>query len=334
MTIENLQVLWFVLIAVLFAGYSILDGFDLGLGALLPFLGKTKEEKDALISAIGPVWDGNEVWLITGGGALFAAFPQAYATAFSGFYIAMMLVLFSLIFRAVSMEFRSQDTARAGFWEASFITGSLLAGLLFGVALGNVVFGVPLDNRMEYTGNFFTLLRPVPLFFGVIGLCAVLAQGAAYAAVKTENKIRERAFAALEAILPLYFILAILYMIIVNVFIKNMVTSPLFITGAALTLAGLTAAMAAREKQKEKTLFVSTSVSLLGLWIITAAAHFPVLIKASNDPALSITISNGSTSQMTLTLMSWIALIGMPVVIAYTIFVYRIFRGKTKVIRY
>jgi cytochrome d ubiquinol oxidase subunit II len=113
-----------------------------------------------------------------------------------------------------------------------------------------------------------------------------------------------------------------------------MVTSPLFITGAALTLAGLTAAMAAREKQKEKTLFVSTSVSLLGLWIITAAAHFPVLIKASNDPALSITISNGSTSQMTLTLMSWIALIGMPVVIAYTIFVYRIFRGKTKVIRY
>jgi cytochrome d ubiquinol oxidase subunit II len=232
------------------------------------------------------------------------------------------------------MEFRSHDTARAGFWEASFITGSLLAGLLFGVALGNVVFGVPLDNRMEYTGNFFTLLRPVPLFFGVIGLCAVLAQGAAYAAVKTENKIRERAFAALEAILPLYFILAILYMIIVNVFIKNMVTSPLFITGAALTLAGLTAAMAAREKQKEKTLFVSTSVSLLGLWIITAAAHFPVLIKASNDPALSITISNGSTSQMTLTLMSWIALIGMPVVIAYTIFVYRIFRGKTKVIRY
>ena len=137
----------------------------------MPFIGKTKEEKDILINSIGPVWDGNEVWLITGGGALFAAFPHAYATAFSGFYLAMMLVLFALIFRAVSIEFRTQDNAGAGaaIWEKSFFAGSAAAALLFGVALGNVVYGVPLDNKMEFIGNFFTLLRPVPLLFGITG---------------------------------------------------------------------------------------------------------------------------------------------------------------------
>ena len=161
--IKNFQELWFVLILILFIGYSLLDGFDLGIGVLLPFICKTKEEKDILINSIGPVWDGNEVWLITGGGALFAAFPHAYATAFSGFYLAMMLVLFALIFRAVSMEFRVNDEDRSLIWEKAFIVGSGLAALLFGVALGNVVYGVPLDNKMEFTGSFFTLLRPVPL---------------------------------------------------------------------------------------------------------------------------------------------------------------------------
>jgi cytochrome d ubiquinol oxidase subunit II len=330
MELINLQTLWFILVALLFAGYSILDGFDLGVGMLLPFITEKKKEKDILIASIGPVWDGNEVWLITGGGALFAAFPQAYATAFSGFYLAMMLVLFSLIFRAVSMEFRAHDTARAGFWEASFSIGSFIASLLFGVALGNVVYGVPLGTDMEYAGNFFTLLRPVPLVFGVLGLCAILAQGGAYAALKSEGKVRESAFNALEYILPVYFVLSAVYMLVINIFVKNIVASPFFMAGAAMVFAGLTAAMAARVKAREGLVFISTSAALAGLWIITAAAHFPNLIKASNSPVLNITITNASTSQMTLTLMSWIALIGMPVVIGYTIFVYRIFKGKAK----
>ena len=330
MELLDLQTLWFILVVVLFAGYSILDGFDLGVGILLPFISETKKEKDTLIASVGPVWDGNEVWLVTGGGALFAAFPQAYATAFSGFYLAMMLVLFSLIFRAVSMEFRAHDTKREKFWEAAFSIGSLTASLLFGVALGNVVFGVPLGTDMEYAGNFFTLLRPVPLVFGVLGLCAIMAQGAAYAALKTEGKVRESAFNALEYILPFYLVLSVVYMIVINIFVKNIVTNPLFITGAVIVIAGLTAAMAARVKAKEGAAFISTSVSMAGLWVITAAAHFPNMIKASNGEALNITIMNASTSQMTLTLMSWIALIGMPVVIGYTIFVYRIFKGKAK----
>ena len=209
--IQNFQELWFVLILILFIGYSLLDGFDLGIGALLPFIGRKKEEKDILINSIGPVWDGNEVWLITGGGALFAAFPRAYATAFSGFYPAMMLVLCALIFRAVSIEFRAHDEARAGIWEKAFFAGSALAALLLGVALGNVVYGVPLDDGMEFTGNFFTLLRPVPLLFGITGFAAVCLQGASYALMKTEGELRERCFRAVRILTIINFITAMAY---------------------------------------------------------------------------------------------------------------------------
>ena len=178
-TWDILRNIWYVLIGVLLAGYSILDGFDLGIGTLVPFLGKNEKEKKTLYNAIGPFWDGNEVWLLTGGGALFAAFPHAYATVFSGFYLALMLVLWALILRAVSLEFAAHDDAkRRGFWELLFNIGSFLPALLFGVALGNVVVGVPLDTQMEYTGNFFTLLRPLPLIFGALGLFAFLLPGA------------------------------------------------------------------------------------------------------------------------------------------------------------
>lgn len=331
---EKLQVLWFVLILILFIGYSLLDGFDLGIGALLPLLGKTKDEKDTLINSIGPVWDGNEVWLITGGGALFAAFPQAYATAFSGFYLAMMLVLLSLIFRAVSMEFRAHDEKRAGLWEAALTCGSALAALLFGVALGNVVYGVPLDAKMEYAGNFFTLLRPVPLLFGVSGLAAVLLQGAAYARMKTEGELHARASKAAGALAIVnMFTAAALFTTLAACF-HGIIKSPAYICGAVLTLLGLKGIFASVKKGNENASFWESSASFAGLWLAVAAAHFPNLIKASNDPALSITIHNGSTGELTLKIMAYIALIGMPVVVGYTIFVYKIFKGKTKNLNY
>ncbi len=200
-----LQNAWFLLIGVLFAGYSVLDGFDLGIGVLLPFLAKTEDEKRALLGAIGPVWDGNEVWLLAGGGALFAAFPLAYATVFSGFYLALMLVLFALILRAVSLEFRAHDPARKGLWEAVFVGSSLLPAFLFGVALGNVVAGVPLDARGEYAGTVFTLLRPWPLAVGVLGLCVFMLHGSAYAALKTDGAVRERARRAARILAGLVF---------------------------------------------------------------------------------------------------------------------------------
>ncbi|MBN1470971.1 MAG: cytochrome d ubiquinol oxidase subunit II [Syntrophaceae bacterium] len=328
--IQNYQNLWFFLILILLVGYSLLDGFDLGIGALLPFLGKTKEEKNILINSIGPVWDGNEVWLITGGGALFAAFPHAYATAFSGFYLAMMLVLFALIFRAVSMEFRAYDEARAGIWEKAFFGGSALAALLFGVALGNVVYGVPLDNRMEYTGTFFTLLRPVPLIFGITGFAAVLLQGATYAVMKTEGELQKRAFRAVNILTAINLITALVYFGTIVFAFDDIFTNWMFYLAVLFTLLWMVAIFFSVRHKNDSAPFWESSFAFIGLWLVVAAVHFPNLIKASNDPMLSMTIYNSSTSLQTLKLMSIIALVGMPIVIAYTIFVYRIFKGKVK----
>ena len=166
--------IWYVLIGVLLLGYSILDGFDLGIGILFPFLAKDEKDKKVLFSSIAPFWDGNEVWLITGSAALFAAFPQAYATVFSGFYLALMLLLFALIFRAVSIEFWHTDEKRRKFWEWAFVTGSFFPSLLYGTVLGSVVVGIPLNENMDFTGNFFILLRPYPLIIGLLGLSAII----------------------------------------------------------------------------------------------------------------------------------------------------------------
>ncbi len=327
-SVEAFQELWFVLITILFAGYSILDGFDLGIGCLLPFLGKTKEDKDTLINSIGPVWDGNEVWLVTGGGALFAAFPQAYATSFSGFYLAFMIVLFCLIFRAVSFEFRAHSRRHARLWEWALTGGSFVAALLFGVALGNAVYGVPLDARMEYAGTFGTLIRPVPLAFGLMGLSAVLMQGAGWAIMKTEGDVQRRAFRAASMLVVVESIMFVLFCVALILTAPDKITGPFFIAGAALFVLGMVGIRFSVRKMNERAPFWESSAALAGLWLMVAALHYPNLIRAAGDPTLSITIRNASTSLMTLKIMSVIALVGMPVVIGYSSYVYRIFRGK------
>ncbi len=328
--IQNFQILWFILIAVLFLGYVLLDGFDLGIGVLLPFVGKNKEEKDILISSIGPVWDGNEVWLVAGAGALFAAFPQAYATAFSGFYPAMLLVLCALIFRAVSMEFRAHDERRSWLWEKFLCGGSFLVVLLFGIALGNVVYGVPLDYKMEFAGSFWTLLRPAPLFFGITALAAVLLQGASYAVLKTQGELQQTCLKALNILLRINMGTAGVYFGMMIFLFPHLLSNPLFYAAVLLSIFGLAEILFSLVNKNETALLVKSSLSFLGLWLATAAAHFPHLVKASNASYLSITIYNGSTGLLTLQVMSVIALIGMPIVIGYTIFVYRIFKGKSK----
>jgi cytochrome bd ubiquinol oxidase subunit II len=328
--VEMFQELWFVLIAILFAGYSILDGFDLGIGSLLPILGKTKEDKDTLINSIGPVWDGNEVWLVTGGGALFAAFPQAYATSFSGFYLAFMGVLFCLIFRAVSFEFRAHSAKHARAWEWALTCSSLVASLLFGVALGNVVVGVPLDSRMEYAGTFLTLLKPVPCVFGLMGLSAFLMQGAAWAILKTEGALQERAYRAARILAVVELVVFIVFAAAVALAVPGSITNPLFIAGAVLALLGIAGIRSSVKKENERAPFWESSAVLIGLWLMVAGVQYPNLIRAAGDPALSITIRNASTSLLTLKIMSVIALIGMPIVIGYSIFVYRIFKGKAR----
>jgi cytochrome d ubiquinol oxidase subunit II len=326
---DLLRNVWFLLIGVLLAGYSVLDGFDLGVGILLPVLAKSEEDKERLIGAVGPVWDGNEVWLLAAGGALFAAFPMAYATVFSGFYIALMLVLFALILRAVSLEFRAHAASRKLFWEAAFVGGSLLPALLFGVALGNVVVGVPLDARGEFTGSFFTLLRPLPLVFGLLGLCAFLLHGAVYAALKSEGGLRERAQKAGRRFVPAFAGAFGLSLAAVAVYRREALGSvPAWIFAAAV-LAALALVAVFLRKGRDGLAFIFSSAAFLALWGIVGAIQYPVLVRAA-DPALSLTVRNASSSALTLKAMLIIALIGMPLVVAYTVFAFRVFKGRVR----
>ncbi len=328
-----LQVIWFFLIGVLFAGYSVLDGFDLGIGALFPFLAKTREERSVLAGAIGPVWDGNEVWLLTGGGALFAAFPGAYATVFSGFYLALMLVLFALVFRAVSLEFRYHGAREGRFWDGAFFAGSAIPSLLFGVALGNVIQGVPLNASGDFTGSFFTLLRPFPLIVGLLGLVAILVHGCAYAALKTKEDLQARArrFAG------------ILWFPYIALLAASGVAAGLLIPGvlgripAWIAVGGVLFALAAMKaglkRRKDGAVFAWSAAAFLGLWGLAGANLFPDLVRASNDSSLSLTIRNASSSPITLKVMLLIALIGMPLVVGYTIWSYRVFRQRRPLAR-
>jgi cytochrome d ubiquinol oxidase subunit II len=326
-TWDVLRNVWFLLIGVLLAGYSILDGFDLGLGVLFPFLAKNEQDKTALVGTIGPVWDGNEVWLLTGGGALFAAFPHAYATVFSGFYLALMLVLFALILRAVSLEFRTHDAARRKMWEAAFVGGSFVPALLFGVALGNVVGGVPIDSRMEYAGSFFTLLRPLPLVFGLLGLAAFLMHGAAWAALKTDGELQARARRTAGTMALAVGILYVVSFAAVCVYLPAALGRfPAWIF-AALVWLSLGLFHAALKRRKDGWAFLFSSAAFLSLWGTVGAVHYPNLVRAT-DPGLSLTVVNASSSALTLKVMLIIALVGMPLVVGYTIYVYRVFKGK------
>jgi cytochrome d ubiquinol oxidase subunit II len=325
---EFLQVIWFLLIVVLLLGYSILDGFDLGIGVLTPFLAKGTREKRVLYNAVGPLWDGNEVWLLTGGGALFAAFPPVYATVFSGFYLALMLVLFALIFRAVSLEFWSYDEKNRKFWSWAFVIGSFLPSLLYGVALGNVMQGIPLNQNFDFTGNFFTLLRPFPLAAGLLGLFAVLIQGSTFAALKSEGQLRENA-RKITSTLGIIFIIVFLLAVILGALIVEGAAGRIFAWLFVLVvLFGWWMTRQALKKDSDLKAFLMSSLVHVGIWGIVASVMFPNLVRASNDPALNMTLYNSSSSQLTLTVMLIIALVGVPIVLGYTIYVYRIFKGK------
>ncbi len=328
-TLTFLQFTWFILIGVLFAGYAVLDGFDLGVGSLLPFLAGNDEKKtEILFKSIGPVWDGNEVWLITAGGALFAAFPNAYATVFSGFYLALMIVLLGLILRAVSNEFFILEHDNKGIWAKTFFIGSLVPSILFGVALGNVIVGIPLDAKMEFTGTFFTLLRPFPLAIGLLGLSAILMQGVTYTLLKTDGEINETASSVSGKIYYLYAVMFIISLVLSYVFIpERMNIIPAWISAAAFTVS-----MAALRffliRKSELNAFLSSSIAFISLWGIAGSVQFPVLVNSIDSNSLDLTVYNSSSSVLTLSVMFGIALVGMPIVIAYSVYVYRVFKGK------
>jgi cytochrome d ubiquinol oxidase subunit II len=329
----DLNTIWFLLVGILIVGYAVLDGFDLGIGSLFYFLAKTDEEKKTLVNAIGPVWDGNEVWLLTGGGALFAAFPLVYATVFSGFYLAMMLVLFGLIFRAVGVEyyFKAENDNLQPLMGKLFFIGSFLPALLFGVAVGNVVSGIPLDEAQNYAGSFFGLLNPYALLLGVVGLIAFLLQGSTYAVLKTEGDllIRAKNFAV-------KFSLVLLGLWVVGGFASWMATPHLFTNYnqlpvlyllPLLTLISLIIIPVLVKRESFGKLFTASSTAMATMILTLAAGIFPNWVIATN-PAQNLTIYNASSSPLTLKVMLIIALVGMPLVLIYTGYVYYVFRGK------
>lgn len=335
---EFLSVLWFFLIFVLIAGYFVLDGFDLGIGVLSPFIAKNDEERAILRRAIGPVWDGNEVWLLTAGGALFAAFPNAYATTFSGFYLAVMLVLFGLIVRAVSFEFRAGDPGWAKLWDGCFFVGSLLPALLLGVAVGNIFAGIPMDAIGDYAGvPLLGLVTPFTLATGLLGLVMFLAAGASWAALKAPlpSELRDRAVrlrAPLQVVaLVLFAVVSVMALAIVGPEMDPALAVPRVLF-AVLVAAGLAyAIVAGRAQTGDMRAFLAQSGAMIALVALLACSMFPVLVNATPDSVgPAITLANAASSELSLTWMTIILCIGLPLVLAYHVIVYRTFRGRVR----
>ncbi|MDD2763204.1 MAG: cytochrome d ubiquinol oxidase subunit II [Opitutaceae bacterium] len=335
----DLHTVWFALVGVLFAGYVILDGFDLGVGMLHLWVVKRDEDRRVFLNAIGPVWDGNEVWLVTGGGALFAAFPAVYATVFSGFYLAFMALLCALIFRAVAIEFRSKHPSRhwRAFWDASFAAGSLFSSLLIGVAMGNIAWGVPLDARGEFAGSFLGLLNPYALLMGATAAALFAMHGAIYLVLKTEGElqatVRRWVNPLIIAFILGYVILTLATLLYVPHITEAFRREPAFF--AVVVAVVLAIANIPREANhgREFRAFLSSCAAMAGLMAIFGIGMYPNLVFCHTEPAHSLTAFNAASSEKTLGIMLTIALIGVPVVLAYSASIYWIFRGKVKLDR-
>jgi cytochrome d ubiquinol oxidase subunit II len=335
MSHEILQTIWFILIAVLWIGFFVLEGFDFGVGMLLPFLGKKDEERRAIINTIGPHWDGNEVWLLTAGGATFAAFPMWYATMFSGFYLALFLMLLGLIVRGVAFEFRSKDynPKWRNFWDWALFGGSLLPALLIGVAFANLAAGVPIDGAMNFTGNLITLLingNGYTLVGGLLSLSVFALHGSIFLSLKLEGDLRERARTFARRLWGPAMLIVLLYAIwtfFATDFIAHLGIDPgIYPLGAVVTMALVGTVFLPRKM--EGWAFLMTVLHLVLTQISFFMLLFPRVMISSTNPANSLTIYNASSSPYTLQVMSIVALVFVPVVLAYQGYTYWVFRKR------
>lgn len=327
----DLNTLWFILVTILFIGFFILEGFDFGVGILLPFLGRDDWERRLIINSIGPVWDANEVWIITAGGAIFAAFPNWYATMFSGFYLALVLMLLALIVRGVAFEFRSKDKHPRwrATWDWAICIGSAVPALLWGVALGNLLRGVPIDADMHYVGGFFNLLNPYALLGGLTTLSMFILHGAIFLNLKTTSDVAARAMATTKKVGPVATVLVFLF-VIAGYFMTDAFTRlgvdpgiiPLA-AGAALLTAGWFI-----HRQRTGWAFIMTALTIALSTITIFMSLYPRVIVSSLNPDWSLTVYNASSSPYTLKVMTIVALIFVPVVLAYQGWTYWVFRQR------
>jgi cytochrome bd ubiquinol oxidase subunit II len=361
---EILRLIWWVLLGLLLIGFAIMDGFDLGAAILMPFVGKSDAERRIVINALGPVWEGNQVWLILGGGAIFAAWPYLYAVAFSGFYLAMFLVLAALILRPVAITYRSkvENPLWRGIWDWAFFISGVVPALIFGVALGNALRGVPFrfddTMRMTYEGNLFGLLNPFSLLCGLVSVAMLTMQGSTFLAAKTEDPVGERAAkvgriaAAVTIILfalgglwlslgidgyaitstlapdgpsnPLLKTVAVEH----GAWLKNYALHRSFLAAPILGFVGAALAIAMLAMRRDGLAFLASSISCAGIIATVGASTFPFLLPSSLAPNASLTIWDASSSRLTLMIMLVVTCIFLPIILAYTAFVYRVLRGR------
>ena len=333
--LSDLHVFWFVLLGILLAGYAVLDGFDLGVGVLHSFV-RGDEERRLVLNAIGPLWDGNEVWLVTFGGALFAAFPRAYATLLSGMYIPFMLLLACLIGRAISIEVRSKRKSALwrGYWDLSFSLSSTLALFIMGVAVGNVLQGVPIGADGEMRAPIADLLAPFPLLVGGFAVAAGAMHGAIYLHLKTEGELQRRAHRwmwwTFGFFLAFYVAVSIATLLRVPHATANFTRWPAAWVIVALNALAVANVPRAIHKGMPRYAFVSSAATIVALVFLLGMAIFPHLAVSSIDRAYSLTIYSSASSDKTLRIMRVIALIGIPFIGSYTAIVYWVFRGKVK----
>ena len=328
-----LETIWFILWGVLWAVYFMLDGFDLGLGSLMPILAKNDTERKIIYNSVGPFWDGNEVWLITAGGVTFAAFPTTYAVLFSSLYSALMLILFALIIRAIPFEFRGQIDSPAWrkLWDTCLVIGSFLPALLFGVAFANIFKGIPIDANGIYQGTLFTLLNPYGLLGGVLFVLLFTVHGSVWLSIKTEGELHDRAASMAKKLWAPLLVVAVVFLVATAFSTKlynNYLKMPPLFFIPLLAVVGLLMTRVFMAKASFWKAWFASGLTIVSATLFGVVGLYPSLLPSSLNPAYSMTIYNSASSPLTLKIMLVVALIFVPLVIAYQAWVYSLFRHK------
>ena len=328
-----LQSIWFYLWGLLWAVFFITDGFDFGVGGLYPFLGKSDQDKRIMINSVGPLWDGNEVWLLTAGGVTFAAFPLVYAVMFSSLYTALMLILFALILRGVSFEFRGKVDSPAWrkLWDTCIFIGSVAPAILFGVAFANIFQGLPIDENYLFQGNLLTLLNPYGLLGGVLFLCYFLVHGALWLSIRTEGDLQQRAIKTANGIWPVLLAVAVAflaYSATATSLYQNYLAHPVLFVVILAAVAGLLGIKLFLVKKAYLSAWFSSALAIAGATFFGVVGLFPNLFPSSINSEFSLTAFNASSSPLTLKIMLMVVLLFIPVVIVYQIWSYTMFTGK------
>lgn len=333
--LSSLEFIWFTAFVILITGYAILDGFDLGVG-ILHLFSKKDEERRLMLNSIGPIWDGNEVWLVTAGGALFAGFPPIYATACSAFYIPIMILLSGIIFRAVAIEFRSKQPMAwwRWMWDIFFSLASLIIALGLGVVIGNLISGIPLDKNGEFIGSLTDLIEPYVLLVAVMTVALFTMHGCIYLLMKTEGELHEKMRSWINPTIIFFIMMYAITTVATLLYQPHMVAAIkanwIYFFIAIINMFAIANIPREVHLNRDMRAFASSCVNIICLFALYGIGTYPIVIRATNDITHSLTIYNSASSQLTLQILILIAIIGIPMVVTYTTSVYWIFRGKTK----